>query len=99
MIASPSKNTNFSPYKKFAKRRSVVLGKDTMDNLHKMIESPKAKNSPNIKSFKRRKSVERKEPLILLKNMELGNEEGKKEKEINNKRIHQIANIMNKKKK
>ena len=70
-----------------------------MDNLHKMIESPKAKNSPNIKSFKRRKSVERKEPLILLKNMELGNEEGKKEKEINNKRIHQIANIMNKKKK
>ena len=60
MIASPSKNTNFSPYKKFAKRRSVVLGKDTMDNLHKMIESPKAKNSPNIKSFKRRKSVERK---------------------------------------
>ena len=64
-----------------------------------MIESPKAKNSPNIKSFKRRKSVERKEPLILLKNMELGNEEGKKEKEINNKRIHQIANIMNKKKK
>ena len=99
MIASPSKNTNFSPYKKFAKRRSVVLGKDTMDNLHKMIESPKVKNSPNIKSFKRRKSVERKEPLILLKNMELGNEEGKKEKEINNKRIHQIANIMNKKKK
>ena len=99
MIASPSKNTNFSPYKKFAKRRSVVLGKETMDNLHKMIESPKAKNSPNIKSFKRRKSVERKEPLILLKNMELGNEEGKKEKEINNKRIHQIANIMNKKKK
>ena len=99
LIASPSKNTNFSPYKKFAKRRSVVLGKDTMDNLHKMIESPKAKNSPNIKSFKRRKSVERKEPLILLKNMELGNEEGKKEKEINNKRIHQIANIMNKKKK
>ena len=99
MIASPSKNTNFSPYKKFAKRRSVVLGKDTMDNLHKMIESPKAKNSPNIKSFKRRKSVERKEPLILLKYMELGNEEGKKEKEINNKRIHQIANIMNKKKK
>ena len=99
MIASPSKNTNFSLYKKFAKRRSVVLGKDTMDNLHKMIESPKAKNSPNIKSFKRRKSVERKEPLILLKNMELGNEEGKKEKEINNKRIHQIANIMNKKKK
>ena len=95
MIASPSKNTNFSPYKKFAKRRSVVLGKDTMDNLHKMIESPKVKNSPNIKSFKRRKSVERKEPLILLKNMELG----KKEKEINNKRIHQIANIMNKKKK
>ena len=30
-----------------------------MDNLHKMIESPKAKNLPNIKSFKRRKSVER----------------------------------------
>ena len=65
MIASPSKNTQFSPYKKFGKRKSVVLEQGAMDNLH----------------------------------MELGNEEGKKEKEINNKRIHQIANIMNKKKK
>ena len=99
MIASPSKNTQFSPYKKFAKRRSVVLEKDVMDNLHKMIDSPVGKNSPNIKQFKRRKSVEKKEPLILLQNMELGNEEGKKEKEINDKRVHQIADIMNKKKK
>ena len=99
MIASPSKNTQFSPYKKFAKRRSVVLEKDVMDNLHKMIDSPKGKNSPNIKQFKRRKSVEKKEPLILLQNMELGHEEGKKEKAINDKRVHQIADIMNKKKK
>ena len=99
MIASPSKNTQFSPYKKFAKRRSVVLEKDVMDNLHKIIDSPKGKNSPNIKQFKRRKSVEKKEPLILLQNMELGHEEGKKEKAINDKRVHQIADIMNKKKK
>jgi len=99
MIASPSKNTQFSPYKKFAKRRSVVLEKDVMDNLHKIIDSPKGKKSPNIKQFKRRKSVEKKEPLILLQNMELGHEEGKKEKAINDKRVHQIADIMNKKKK
>ena len=31
--------------------------------------------------------------------MELGHEEGKKEKAINDKRVHQIADIMNKKKK
>ena len=102
MIASPSKNTQFSPYKKFGKRRSVVLDKDKLDNLHKMMDSPNSptgKNSPNIKQFKRRKSVEKKEPLILLQTMELGNEEEKKSKEINDKRVHQIADIINKKKK
>ena len=98
MIASPSKNTHFSPYKKFAKRKSVVLEKGTIENIHKIIDSP-IKNSPNMKQFKRRKSVEKKEPLILLQNMELGNEEDKKEKEIDDKRVHQIADIMNKKKK
>ena len=69
-----------------------------MDNFHKMIDSSPVK-SPNLKTYKRRKSVEKKEPLILLQNMELGNEEDKKEKEINDKRVHQIADIMNKKKK
>lgn len=97
MIASPSKNTHFSPYKKLGKRRSVVLEPGMIDNIHKIMDSP-IKNSPNAKQFKRRKSVERKEPLILLQNMELGNEEDKKEKEINDKRVHQIADIMNKKK-
>jgi len=97
MIASPSKNTQFSPYKKFAKRKSVVLEQGAMDSLHKMMDSPKVKNSPNLKTFKRRKSVERKEPLISLINM--GNDDEKKEKEIDDKRVHQIADIMNKKKK
>ena len=97
MIASPSKNTQFSPYKKFGKRKSVVLEQGAMDNLHKMMDSPTGKNSPNLKTFKRRKSVERKEPLISLINM--GNDDEKKEKEIDDKRVHQIANIMNKKKK
>ena len=97
MIASPSKNTHFSPYKKLGKRKSVVLDKGTIGNIHKIIDSPI--KSPNNKQFKRRKSVEKKEPLILLQNMELGNEEDKKEKEINDKRVHQIADIMNKKKK
>ena len=97
MIASPSKNTQFSPYKKFGKRKSVVLEQGAMDNLHKMMDSPTDKNSPNLKTFKRRKSVERKEPLISLINM--GNDDEKKEKEIDDKRVHQIANIMNKKKK
>ena len=97
MIASPSKNTHFSPYKKLGKRKSVVLDSGTIDNIHKIIDSPL--KSPNDKRFKRRKSVEKKEPLILLQNMELGNEEDKKEKEINDKRVHQIADIMNKKKK
>ena len=99
MIASPSKNSNFSPYKKFGKRKSVVLEKNIMDGLHKMMDSSTIKNSPNIKQVKRRKSVEKKEPLILLQNMELGNEEEKKTKEINNKRVQKIADIMNKKKK
>jgi len=98
MIASPSKNTQFSPYKKFAKRKSVVLEQGAMDSLHKMMDSPNVKNSPNLKTFKRRKSVERKEPLISLINME-DNDDEKKEKEINDKRVHQIADIMNKKKK
>ena len=97
MIASPSKNTHFSPYKKLGKRKSVVLDSGTIGNIHKIMDSPL--KSPNDKRFKRRKSVEKKEPLILLQNMELGNEEDKKEKEINDKRVHQIADIMNKKKK
>ena len=67
MIASPSKNTHFSPYKKLGKRKSVVLDSGTIDNIHKIIDSPL--KSPNDKRFKRRKSVEKKEPLILLQNM------------------------------
>ena len=86
MIASPSKNTHFSPYKKLGKRKSVVLDSGTIGNIHKIMDSPL--KSPNDKRFKRRKSVEKKEPLILLQNMELGNEEDKKEKEINDKRVH-----------
>ena len=97
MIASPSKNTQFSPYKKFAKRKSVVLEKDAMDNFHKMIDSSPVK-SPNLKTYKRRKSVEKKQPLISLQDME-ENDDEKKDKEINDKRVHQIADIMNKKKK
>ena len=98
MIASPSKNTQFSPYKKFGKRKSVVLEQGATDSLHKMMDSQAGKNSPNLKTFKRRKSVERKEPLISLINME-DNDDEKKSKEINDKRVLQIANIMNKKKK
>ena len=100
MIASPTKNTQFSPYKRFVKRRSVVLEPNKMDDLHKLMEtspSPKNVDSPKNKG-RRRKSLES-EPLILLKNMDLPKEEGKKNKEINNKRIQQITNRQNKKKK
>ena len=68
-----------------------------MDNLHKMIDSSPVK-SPNLKTYKRRKSVEKKQPLISLQYME-GNDDEKKDKEIDDKRVHQIADIMNKKKK
>ena len=99
MIASPSKNTQFSPYKKFVKRRSVVLDKNKMDNLHKIMEnSPKNIDSPKAKG-KRRKSLESIEPLILLQNMEFNKDEEKKPKEIDNKRIQQITNRQNKKQK
>ena len=100
MIASPTKNTQFSPYKRFVKRRSVVLEPNKMDDLHKLMEtspSPKNVDSPKNKG-RRRKSLES-EPLILLKNMDLPKEEGKKNKEIDNKRIQQITNRQNKKKK
>jgi hypothetical protein len=97
MIASPTKNTQFSPYKRFAKRRSVVLEPNKFDDLHKIMQnSPKNVDSPKNKG-KRRKSLEG-EPLILLKNMELNKDEEKKNKEINNKRIQQITNRQNKKK-
>ena len=100
MIASPSKNTQFSPYKKFFKRRkSVVLGNDKLDNFHKIMEnSPKNRDSPKQIGKLRRRSLEVSEPLILLKNMEK-KEEIKKKKEINNKRIKEITNRQNKKKK
>ena len=95
MIASPTKNTQFSPYKRFAKRRSVVLEPNKFDDLHKIMQSsPKNVDSPKNKG-KRRKSLEG-EPLILLNNMELNKDEEKKNKEINNKRIQQIS--QNKKK-
>ena len=96
MIASPTKNTQFSPYKKLVRRRaSVVLEQNKMDDLHKMMEnSPKnIVDSPKAKG-KRRKSLESSEPLILLQNMELHKEEDnkkKKNKEINDKRIQQIT--------
>ena len=99
MIASPSKNTQFSPYKKFVKRRSVVLDNNKIDDLHKIMEnSPKNIDSPKPKG-KRRKSLESIEPLILLQNMELPKDEEKKTKEIDDKRIQQITNRQNKKKK
>ena len=101
LIASPSKNTQFSPYRKFVKRKSVILNKDQTDDLHKMIKnSPNNLDSPTQKrQTKRRRTMEKKEPLILLKNMELNKDDGKKNKEINDKRVHEITNRQNKKKK
>ena len=101
LIASPSKNTQFSPYRKFVKRKSVILNKDQTDDLHKMIKnSPNNLDSPTQKrQTKRRRTMEKKEPLILLKNMELNKDEEKKNKEINDKRVHEITNRQNKKKK
>ena len=92
MIASPSKNTQFSPYKKFTKRKSVYLETQT-DKIHQMIS-----NSPNNidsttqkRQSKRRRTMERKDPIILLQNMELNKDgENKKNKEINNKRVQEI---------
>ena len=97
LIASPSKNTQFSPYKKLSKRKSVILDVNKMDNLHKIMGNSKNLNSSNPKhQYKRRRSMEKKEPLILLKNMELNKDEEKQNKEINNKRVFEIANRKNK---
>ena len=93
MIASPSKNTQFSPYKKFTKRKSVYLETQT-EKIHQMISnSPKDMDSPTQKrQSRRRRTMERKDPVILLKNMELNrDEENKKNKEINNKRVQEIT--------
>jgi len=92
MIASPSKNTQFSPYKKFTKRKSVYLETQT-DKIHQMISnSPNNIDSPTQKrQSKRRRTMERKDPIILLQNMELNKDgENKKNKEINNKRVQEI---------
>jgi Ca2+-binding EF-hand superfamily protein len=93
MIASPSKNTQFSPYRKFTKRKSVYLETQT-EKIHQMISnSPKDMDSPTQKrQSRRRRTMERKDPVILLKNMELNrDEENKKNKEINNKRVQEIT--------
>ena len=101
MIASPTKNTQFSPYKKCVKRRSVVLEQKTVDDFHKkMGHSPKNVDSPKKRQNKRRQTMQKKEPIISLKNMELNLEyKEKRTKEIDNKRIEQITNLINKKKK
>ena len=92
LIASPSKNTQFSPYKKFTKRKSVHLETQN-DIIHQMISnSPNNMDSPTQKrQSKRRRTMERKDPVILLQNMELNKDgENKKKKEINNKRVQDI---------
>ena len=43
MIASPSKNTHFSPYKILGKRRSVVLEPGMIDNIYKIMDIIKIK--------------------------------------------------------
>ena len=93
MIASPSKNTQFSPYRKFTKRKSVYLETQN-DKIHQMISnSPNNIDSPTQKrQSKRRRTMERKDPIILLQNMELNKDvENKKNKEINNKRVQEIT--------
>lgn len=93
MIASPSKNTQFSPYRKFTKRKSVYLETQN-DKIHQMISnSPNNIDSPAQKrQSKRRRTMERKDPIILLQNMELNKDvENKKNKEINNKRVKEIT--------
>ena len=93
MIASPSKNTQFSPYRKFTKRKSVYLETQN-DKIHQMISnSPKDMDSPTQKrQSRRRRTMERKDPIILLQNMELNKDvENKKNKEINNKRVKEIT--------
>ena len=93
MIASPSKNTQFSPYRKFTKRKSVYLETQN-DKIHQMISnSPNNIDSPTQKrQSKRRRTMERKDPIILLQNMELNKDvENKKNKEINNKRVKEIT--------
>jgi Ca2+-binding EF-hand superfamily protein len=93
MIASPSKNTQFSPYRKFTKRKSVYLETQN-DKIHQMISnSPNNIDSPTQKrQSRRRRTMERKDPIILLQNMELNKDvENKKNKEINNKRVKEIT--------
>ena len=92
MIASPSKNTQFSPYRKFTKRKSVYLETQTDKIIQMISNSPNNNDSPNQKrQSKRRRTMERKNPIILLQNMELNKDgENKKNKEINNKRVQEI---------
>lgn len=81
MIASPSKNTQFSPYRKFTKRKSVYLETQN-DKIHQMISnSPNNIDSPTQKrQSKRRRTMERKDPIILLQNMELNKDVENKKK-------------------
>ena len=92
MIASPSKNTQFSPYKKFTKRKSVYLETQTDKIIQMISNSPNNIDSPTQKrQSKRRRTMERKDPIILLQNMELNKDgENKKNKEINQKRVQDI---------
>ena len=92
MIASPSKNTQFSPYKKFTKRKSVYLETQTDKIIQMISNSPNNIDSPTQKrQSKRRRTMERKDPVILLQNMELNKDgENKKNKEINHKRVQEI---------
>ena len=43
MIASPSKNTHFSPYKILGKKRSVVQEPGMIDNIYKIMDIIKIK--------------------------------------------------------
>ena len=98
MIASPSKNTQFSPYKRiFKKKRTVIVDNNKVDKM--MEKTLKNNDSPKQRGKLRRRSLETAEPLILLKKMELKREEIKKNKVIDNKRVKEITNLQKNKKK
>ena len=100
MIASPTKNTQFSPYKKL-RRKSVELNPNQVEVLKNLKESPK--NNPaspkGRQKLKKRKSLELNEPLFPLQKVEPTKEEEEKKgpKEINNKRIKLITNRLSNK--
>ena len=98
LIASPSKNTSFSPYKnikKATKRKSVLLDL-TKEDIHKILgESPSPSPKFRKRELKKKKTLEKESDLIKLQ--DTGEDDD--EKKINEKRLKELTGKKGKSKK